>query len=101
MKIRRIVIRNFRSLKDVTLDDLGDLNVLIGANSSGKSNLLEALMLFFSQFDAAPSRNLGAVSDYIWFDRNPDSPIELNFRLEISSLKFNSIGLSGLRSNQI
>jgi predicted ATPase len=84
MKIRRIVIRNFRSLKDVTLDDLGDLNVLIGANSSGKSNILEALMLFFSQFDAAPSRNLGAVSDYIWFDRNPDSPIELNFRLEVS-----------------
>jgi len=84
MKIRRIVIKNFRSLKDVTLDDLGDLNVLIGANSSDKSNLLEGLMLFFSQFDAAPSRNLGVISDYIWFDRNSDNPIEFNFRFEVS-----------------
>ena len=35
-------VRTFKSLDDVTVD-LGQVNVFIGANGSGKSNLLEAL----------------------------------------------------------
>ena len=35
-------VRNFKSLEDVTVD-LGLVNVFIGANGSGKSNLLEAV----------------------------------------------------------
>lgn len=81
MKIRSFEVQNFRSLRDIKLDNLNDIVVLIGANSSGKSNILEALYLFFSQFDPAPSRNLGAVSDYIWFDRQPASPILFNATL--------------------
>jgi AAA15 family ATPase/GTPase len=37
-----IKIQNFKSLKDVTLN-LKQINLLIGANNSGKSNLLKAL----------------------------------------------------------
>ena len=40
--LRKVTIRTFKSLKDVTVD-LGLVNVFIGANGSGKSNLLEAL----------------------------------------------------------
>ena len=40
--IDRIVIRNFKSIEDVDFE-LGRLNVLIGANGSGKSNILEAI----------------------------------------------------------
>jgi len=40
--IDRLTIRNFKSLKQVDLR-LGRLNVLIGANASGKSNFFEAL----------------------------------------------------------
>lgn len=82
MKVKTLGIQNFRSLKNVTLDDIGDLVVLIGANSSGKSNILEALSLFFGQFDPAPSRNLGAISDYIWFDRDYSNPVSFNITLE-------------------
>ena len=38
----RLSVRTFKSLDDVTVD-LGLVNVFIGANGSGKSNLLEAL----------------------------------------------------------
>lgn len=82
MKVKTLGIQNFRSLKNVTLDDIGDLVVLIGANSSGKSNILEALSLFFGQFNPAPSRNLGAISDYIWFDRDYSNPVSFNITLE-------------------
>lgn len=40
--IDRIVINNFKSIEKVDLQ-LGRLNVLIGANGSGKSNVLEAI----------------------------------------------------------
>ncbi len=42
MPISRIHISNFRSFDDVEIE-LGNFNVLVGANASGKSNLLQAL----------------------------------------------------------
>jgi predicted ATPase len=43
--LQKITIQNFRSLKDVSLE-LQDVNVLIGANNSGKTNLLKAFTYF-------------------------------------------------------
>lgn len=40
--IEEVEIRNFKSITNLTLS-LGRINVLIGANGSGKSNILEAL----------------------------------------------------------
>jgi predicted ATPase len=42
--IRTISITNYKSITDLTLD-LGRVTVLIGANGSGKSNILEAIAL--------------------------------------------------------
>ena len=41
--ITRISVKSFKSLEDVSDIELGQLNVFVGANGSGKSNLLEAL----------------------------------------------------------
>jgi predicted ATPase len=40
--ITRLQVRNFKSLKDIDLS-LGPLNVLVGPNMSGKSNILDVL----------------------------------------------------------
>lgn len=45
MRLESVHISNFRSLKDVTVTFDG-LTVLIGANSSGKTSVLEALRFF-------------------------------------------------------
>lgn len=37
--IRRIAVKNFKSLRDVSLE-LGTRNVLVGPNMSGKTNFL-------------------------------------------------------------
>lgn len=47
MKLTRFSVKGYRSLRDVTLDGLGDFNVFYGPNGSGKSNILEALQTFF------------------------------------------------------
>lgn len=44
MRLTRLTIHSFKSLEFVDVE-LGDINVFIGANGSGKSNLLEALGL--------------------------------------------------------
>lgn len=44
--IGNISIRNFKSVKSVTLSDCRRINVLIGRPNVGKSNILEALALF-------------------------------------------------------
>ena len=46
MKIKSIKIHNFRSIKDAELG-LNDYNVLVGANNSGKTNVLMALRIFY------------------------------------------------------
>jgi AAA15 family ATPase/GTPase len=46
MKIEKIEIKNFRSLRDVTIHPK-DILALVGRNNSGKSNVIKALELFF------------------------------------------------------
>jgi putative ATP-dependent endonuclease of OLD family len=84
MEIKDVEIKNFRSLKDVKLTDIGGMAVFIGANSSGKSNLLEALRLFFDEIDPQISRNVGALLDYMWFERKSDEPIVFNISLRVN-----------------
>jgi len=48
MKILSINIHNFRSIEDAVLY-LGDYSLLIGANNSGKSNLVDALRIFYEK----------------------------------------------------
>ena len=42
--VREVTIENYKSIRKLTLE-LGRVNVLIGANGSGKSNLVEAIAL--------------------------------------------------------
>ena len=46
MKIKQVQICNFRSIKNLDFD-FKDFTVLLGANNSGKSNILKALNFFF------------------------------------------------------
>ena len=38
-------IRNFRGVKDLELNDLSTINIIVGDNNSGKTSLLEAISL--------------------------------------------------------
>ena len=52
--IEEFTVRGFKSLEDVTLS-LGQVNVFIGANGSGKSNLLEAIGVLSAAADGEVS----------------------------------------------
>lgn len=46
MKIQQIQIHNFRSILDVTIQT-NDYTLLVGANNAGKSNVMNALRIFY------------------------------------------------------
>lgn len=64
MKLRRLRIGRFKNLRDFTIDFGRDMQtlttVLLGQNGTGKSNLLEALIIIFRDLD------LGDVSEF-WY----------------------------------
>ncbi len=64
MRIKSLKVQHFTSLADIDLPDLPNLVVFIGKNSSGKSNLIDALALLFSEFGTDLKRDLGAVDAF-------------------------------------
>jgi len=48
MKIKKITLHNFRSVKEQTFK-LKDYSLLIGANNSGKTNIIDALRIFYEK----------------------------------------------------
>ena len=60
MKIKKLQIRNFRNLKKIEYDPAPGLNVFIGDNAQGKTNLLEAIymMAASTSFRSATDANL-------------------------------------------
>ena len=47
MKIKKVILENFRSYKSRTIIPFSDLTAFIGKNDAGKSTILEALDIFF------------------------------------------------------
>jgi energy-coupling factor transporter ATP-binding protein EcfA2 len=79
--IRRVCARNFLSLRDMRVD-LGKLNILIGPNASGKSNIATVFRLIQSiSLHGAPS-----LEDYrfesIFYAMDVTKVVEVNVELE-------------------
>lgn len=67
MRFKRIRIKNYRSLEDATVD-LDGLTVLIGANNSGKTTVLDALGLFGSSVGKIASGDFNDPETFVELD---------------------------------
>jgi predicted ATPase len=79
MRLEAISIRRYRSIEDCDITNIGDFNVLIGKNNSGKSNILMALNAFFASIQKGNivtiESSIGKEIDF--FARKTSSPIEV------------------------
>jgi predicted ATPase len=67
-RLKSVRIRNFKSLKDVFID-FDDFNVLVGENGSGKTNVLESLVLLknvTSEGAINPFVRYGGYKNLVW-----------------------------------
>jgi predicted ATPase len=67
VKLTRFSAKGYRSLRDITLDGLGDFNIFYGPNGSGKSNVLDALQTFFAVLPLAVETAFGPDDDRLSF----------------------------------
>ena len=61
--INRIIIRDFRSISVLAQNITSGFLPIVGANNSGKSNILRALNLFFNN-ETEPGRPLNIYEDF-------------------------------------
>ena len=74
--IKNIKIKNLLSFNEIGIDlELKNLNILIGANGSGKSNFLEAISLLQSApgYLSSPVKDSGGIS--VWLHKATESSI--------------------------
>lgn len=110
MPLETIKVRNFRSLREVTVDARA-LTVFVGCNDEGKSNLLRALDLFFNG-DRRDGYVLNWSRDFCAFAKTPANKapqIELTLTFKLpGSFKLGQLVVwrrvwrqTGLHSDQI
>ena len=56
--ISNFTIHSFRGLRDLKIEKLGQINLLIGNNNSGKTSVLEATSIFCDPFEWSTWYNL-------------------------------------------
>ena len=66
--LKKVFIKNFKSLHDCEID-IGKMNVVVGANASGKSNLVELFRLLkkiYVDKDINPFSEWWGYNNAIW-----------------------------------
>src|SRR5206468_4199599 len=103
MKIKRIHISNFKSIKDLVIKNPNPFSVFIGPNGAGKSNIFEALE--FTVYSHKSSDKIQVVSMFKGinsiFHYNHSSPwINTRIETETSTLFSQGINSAWYLNNQ-
>lgn len=53
--IRKMLVENYRSIKKIEINNIQNAIGLIGENSSGKSSILSAILVFLGQYNVNES----------------------------------------------
>ena len=77
---KNIEIKNFRGIDHLKIDDFSRVNILLGQNSSGKSSVLECLLLMMGMsnpdlpqtINSIRSRNYSSFADLGSIGQNVD-----------------------------
>lgn len=77
MKIEAFTIRNYRSIKELNINNLNPVNVFFGKNNVGKSNILRGLHLAFFCL----KNDEIFLPDTMFYNRNVYKPIEITIDL--------------------
>lgn len=82
--LKKVFIKNFKSLHDCEID-IGKMNVVVGGNASGKSNLVEAFRLLkkiYANKDSFPFLEWWGYDNVVW-QRKEELPIIIGLLFDI------------------
>ena len=74
MKISSLLIKNFKTIKELNIDSIDSAFIIVGKNSTGKTTILKAILAVASQYEVKPT-------DF----NDPKRNIEIAINLEITN----------------
>ncbi len=99
MRLKEIRIQNFRSFLDETIP-LDNYNCLVGSNGAGKSNVLQALNVFFRN-TAVANVNVVTLCEEDFHHRNTSEPIKITLTFGDLSAEAREDFKAYVRSDQL
>lgn len=75
MKIESIHIKGFKSIKDLKIGGLSDINVFFGQNNVGKSNIFQAMYLWYAVLTSLNKTNLHTKVPHPFFTLGSDNQV--------------------------
>ncbi|WP_048151270.1 AAA family ATPase [Palaeococcus ferrophilus] len=85
MQLKKLIVKNFKSIRDCEIE-LGKLNVLIGANASGKTNLIEVFKLLrkiYVEKDTNPFLEWWGYNNVVWGGKE-ELPITIGMLFDVN-----------------
>jgi putative ATP-dependent endonuclease of OLD family len=97
MKLREFTIEGFKSIEKLQLVDIGDFNILVGENNTGKSNILDAIQFALSNITPFSMGTNPNLVDNLWPESRRDNDIKCSLVFEFPNdylssmiIKFNN-----------
>lgn len=87
MRITSLYIKNFRTIRLLNIEDIENAMILVGRNSTGKTNVLNAILAVSGKYEVKPED---------FFD--PQMSIEIGVRLEITDADLQVLNRNGIVS---
>lgn len=105
-KIKDIALENFRGIRTLRIESLGRVNVLLGNNNSGKSSLLEAMLILMGAnkpslpLEMNINRNYNGISedDFAMFFHGLDTNTQIRMHAAFSDSTSRTLNISYFRS---
>ena len=90
MAITSLHVAGYRSVREVRLG-LGRVNVLVGPNGCGKTNLYRALYLLAAAAEGRLARTLadeGGMPSVLWAGERPKGPVRMTVGVQVDDLEY-------------
>ncbi len=93
--LKNFTIKNYKSIKELEIKELNRINLFVGRNNAGKSNILEAILLYATRFSNANVIEILSLRKDIIIERN------ISGRLNASASLENILSLITSRSKKL
>lgn len=89
LKIIGIRIENYRSIRELNLSGLGNMNIFVGKNNSGKSTILKSIDVFINSLSGGLVKKVLNTKDF--HKGQIDKPVKIACSINLKDEKFNEL----------
>ena len=99
MYISRVIIKNYRSIKDLTLGFNSGKNVIVGKNNSGKSNIIKAIDIVLGESSPTYAK-YNNITENDFYSSNSESADKIMIFCELQKNENEKIDVEEVKSNK-